>query len=259
MGIAAYFRQIKEEVIAEGIAEGIADAEAKAEARGEARGVDKGIAKGISEGRELAISELRAMPRHEALALLERQDTNTDPDAEPELGIPARRQRPTAPGLIAPGHCGMPDRRRLTPAQRRAPAFRSDAAPARRSVFNHQFAEKVAVGHCLVRFGYAVQRESAAHDAAQRALVHHFHHIGHRAPGCVRRCPSDAAAGRAGWTSPSASRLPEVTPVMTSRPSGFKHSIFSCHTSAPTQSNTTSTPLPSVNSSTRALMLSVSR
>ena len=73
MGIAAYFRQIKEEVIAEAIA----DAEAKAEARGEAT------------GRELAISELRAMPRHEALALLERQDTNTDPDAEPNSASPS--------------------------------------------------------------------------------------------------------------------------------------------------------------------------
>ena len=70
MGIAAYFRQIKEEVIAEAIAEG------------EARGRAEGIAKGTAEGRELAISELRAMPRHEALALLERQDTDAEPDAE---------------------------------------------------------------------------------------------------------------------------------------------------------------------------------
>ena len=84
MGIAAYFRQIKEEVIA--------DAEAKAEARGEARGVDKGI----SEGRELAISELRAMPRHEALALLERQDTDTEPDSEPEPPPSANGQPPPA-------------------------------------------------------------------------------------------------------------------------------------------------------------------
>ncbi len=76
MGIAAYFRQIKEEVIAE----------AKAEARGEAN------------GRERAISELRAMPRHEALALLERQDTNTDPDAEPDAASPpaANGQPPPA-------------------------------------------------------------------------------------------------------------------------------------------------------------------
>ncbi len=76
MGIAAYFRQIKEEVIAE--------AEAKAEARGRAEGIAKGTAEakaeGISEGRELAISELRAMPRHEALALLERQDTDAEPN-----------------------------------------------------------------------------------------------------------------------------------------------------------------------------------
>ena len=86
MGIAAYFRQIKEEVIAEAIAEG------------EARGRAEGIAKGTAEGRELAISELRAMPRHEALALLERQDTNTDPDAEPNPASPpaANGQPPPA-------------------------------------------------------------------------------------------------------------------------------------------------------------------
>ena len=74
MGIAAYFRQIKEEVIA--------DAEAKAEAK----------------GRELAISELRAMPRHEALALLECQDTEPDTDAEPNSASPpaANDQPPPA-------------------------------------------------------------------------------------------------------------------------------------------------------------------
>ena len=90
MGIAAYFRQIKEEVIADAIAKGVAEGEAKAEARGEARGE--------ANGRELAISELRAMPRHEALALLERQDANTDPDAEPNSASPpaANGQPPPA-------------------------------------------------------------------------------------------------------------------------------------------------------------------
>ena len=53
--------------------------------------------------------------------------------------------------------------------------------------------------------------------------------------------------------------LPEVTPVMTSRPSCLRLSMFSCHTSAPTQSYTTSTPCPSVNSLTRSLTLSTSR
>ena len=96
MGIAAYFRQIKEEVIADAIAKGVAEGEAKAEARGEARGE--------ANGRELAISELRAMPRHEALALLERQDTNTDADAEsdsepesPSSRIPTASPNPNPP------------------------------------------------------------------------------------------------------------------------------------------------------------------
>ena len=72
MGIAAYFKQIKEEVIAEEVAKGIA----KAEARGESRG--------ISKGRQSAFDELRALPPNEALALLERQDTIPDPDPDPE-------------------------------------------------------------------------------------------------------------------------------------------------------------------------------
>ena len=75
MGIAAYFRQIKEDVIAEEVAK----AEVKAEARGESRGID--------EGRQRAIDELRAMPTHEALALLERRDT--DPNAAPDPETPS--------------------------------------------------------------------------------------------------------------------------------------------------------------------------
>ena len=78
MGIAAYFRQIKEEVINEAKAE----AEALGEARGEAR------------GRARAISELRAMPRDEALALLEREDTESG--AEPESPYSANGQPPPA-------------------------------------------------------------------------------------------------------------------------------------------------------------------
>ena len=86
MGIAAYFRQIKEEVIAEGIAKGIAEAEAK--------GVAEAEAKGKAEGRALAISELRAMPRHEALALLECPDAESD--SEPESPPSANGQPPPA-------------------------------------------------------------------------------------------------------------------------------------------------------------------
>ena len=67
MGIAAYFRQIKEEVIAEEIAKAIAEEVPKAEAK----------------GRQNAIDELRAMPTHEVLALLQRQDTPPDPNPEP--------------------------------------------------------------------------------------------------------------------------------------------------------------------------------
>ena len=78
MGIAAYFRQIKEEVIAE------AKAESKAE----------GISEGEARGRELAISELRAMPRHEALALLEREES--DAESEPESPYSANGQPPPA-------------------------------------------------------------------------------------------------------------------------------------------------------------------
>ena len=70
MGIAAYFRQIKEDVIAEEVAK----AEVKAEALGEARGIDV--------GRQRVIDELRAMPTHEALAYLERH--GRDPDPYPE-------------------------------------------------------------------------------------------------------------------------------------------------------------------------------
>ena len=80
MGIAAYFRQIKEEVIAD------AKAESKAE----------GISEGEARGRERAISELRAMPRDEALALLEREDTESESDAEPEAPYSANGQPPPA-------------------------------------------------------------------------------------------------------------------------------------------------------------------
>ena len=63
MGIVTYIRQIRDEVIAEAIAEGRAE--------------------GISEGRQSVLAELRAMPRHEALALLGFQDTDTDdPESE---------------------------------------------------------------------------------------------------------------------------------------------------------------------------------
>ena len=86
MGIAAYFRQIKDEVIAEGIAKGAAEAEALGEARGEARGEAK--------GRALALSELRAMPRHEALALLECPDAESD--SEPESPPSDNGQPPAA-------------------------------------------------------------------------------------------------------------------------------------------------------------------
>ena len=66
MGIAAYFRQIKEDVIAEEVAKG--------EARGEARG--------ISMGQQRAIEELRELPPHEVLALLERRDADSNSDPE---------------------------------------------------------------------------------------------------------------------------------------------------------------------------------
>ena len=82
MGIAAYFRQIKEEVINEAKAEAAAEGEARGEARGEAK------------GRALAISELRAMPRHEALALLECPDAGAEP--EPESPPSANGQLPPA-------------------------------------------------------------------------------------------------------------------------------------------------------------------
>ena len=74
MGIAAYFRQIKEDVIAE---EG-----AKRHAEGFSEGREEGIDEGISRGRQRAIDELRAMPTHEALALLERRDTDPNSDLE---------------------------------------------------------------------------------------------------------------------------------------------------------------------------------
>ena len=80
MGIAAYFRQIKEEVIAEEVAKAIAEEVPKAEAIAEARGEAQGVARGLSEGRQSVIDELRAMPTHEVLALLERQDPGPDPE-----------------------------------------------------------------------------------------------------------------------------------------------------------------------------------
>ena len=81
MGIAAYFRQIKEEVIAEEVAKAVAEEVAKAVAEE----VPKALAEGLSQGRQRTIDELRAMPTHEVLALLERQDADGDavPDPEP--------------------------------------------------------------------------------------------------------------------------------------------------------------------------------
>ena len=86
MGIAAYFRQIKEEVIAEEVA--------KATAKAEAQGMAQGMAQGISEGRQRTIDELRAMPTHEVLALLERQDPA--PDLDPESPSNGNDQPPQA-------------------------------------------------------------------------------------------------------------------------------------------------------------------
>ena len=54
-------------------------------------------------------------------------------------------------------------------------------------------------------------------------------------------------------------RDPEVVPVITMRPPDFRHSRLSSQTSAPTTSNTRSTPFPSVNSMMRSLTLGVSR
>ena len=50
------------------------EAEALGEARGEARG--------INMGRQRTIDELRALPTHEVLALLERQDADPAPNPE---------------------------------------------------------------------------------------------------------------------------------------------------------------------------------
>ena len=88
MGIAAYFKQIKEEVIAEEVAKGIAKAEARGESRGESRG--------ISKGRQSAFDELRALPPHEVLALLERQDTDPNSDSNPESRSNGNDQPPPA-------------------------------------------------------------------------------------------------------------------------------------------------------------------
>ena len=77
MGIAAYFRQIKEEVIAEEVAKATAKAEAQ------------GMARGLSAGRQRTIDELRAMPTHEVLALLERQDKEPDADPAPDPESPS--------------------------------------------------------------------------------------------------------------------------------------------------------------------------
>ena len=70
MGIITYIRQIRDEVIDEAKAEAFAAAKAK----------------GISEGRRRVLAELRAMPRHEALALLGFQDTDTDDPESPSHG-----------------------------------------------------------------------------------------------------------------------------------------------------------------------------
>ena len=77
MGIVTYIRQIRDEVIAEAIVEGRAKA-----AEAEAKAFAAAKAKGISEGRQSVLAELRALPRHEALALLGFQDTIPDPDPE---------------------------------------------------------------------------------------------------------------------------------------------------------------------------------
>ena len=92
MGIAAYFRQIKEEVIAEEVAKAIAEEVPKAEAIAEARGE----ARGLSEGRQIVIDELRAMPTHEVLALLQRQDTPPTPEPEPPPNGNGNSQPPPA-------------------------------------------------------------------------------------------------------------------------------------------------------------------
>lgn len=77
MGIVTYIRQIRDEVIAEAKAEAFAAAKAK----------------GISEGRQSVLAELRAMPRHEALALQGFQDTDTD---DPESPSHSNGQPPPA-------------------------------------------------------------------------------------------------------------------------------------------------------------------
>ena len=81
MGIVTYIRQIRDEVIAEAIVEGRAKA-----AEAEAKAFAAAKAKGIREGRQSVFAELRAMPRHEALALLGFQDTDTDDPESPSHG-----------------------------------------------------------------------------------------------------------------------------------------------------------------------------
>ena len=76
MGIAAYFRQIKEDVIAEEVA--------------------KGEARGFNDGRQSVLDELRSLPTHEALALLERRDADPNSDPDPEFPSNGNGQSPPA-------------------------------------------------------------------------------------------------------------------------------------------------------------------
>lgn len=92
MGIAAYFRQIKEDVIAEEVAKG----HAQSHAEGFSEGRDEGIDEGISRGRQSVLDELRSLPTHEALALLERRDADPNSDPDPEFPSNGNGQSPPA-------------------------------------------------------------------------------------------------------------------------------------------------------------------
>ena len=92
MGIAAYFRQIKEDVIAEEAAKSHAEGFSEGRNAGKA----EGIVEGISRGRQSALDELRALPTHEALALLERRDAEPDASPYPESPPNGNDQPPPA-------------------------------------------------------------------------------------------------------------------------------------------------------------------
>ena len=96
MGIITYIRQIRDEVIDEAKAEAFAAAKAEAFAAAKAEAFAAAKAKGISEGRRRVLAELRAMPRHEALALLERQDMDPNSDSDPESPSHGNGQPPPA-------------------------------------------------------------------------------------------------------------------------------------------------------------------